>query len=63
MIARQGQMVDATFVEVPRQRNSREENVAIKDGRQPDGWERKSGQFKAQKDMDARWTKKNGVGH
>ena len=63
MFARKGQMIDATFVEVPRQRNSREDNAAIKDGREPAGWDQKSPQFKAQKDMDARWTKKNGISH
>ena len=29
-VARSGQMIDATFVEVPRQRNTREENAQIK---------------------------------
>ena len=29
LLARQGQMIDATFVEVPRQRNSRRENAQI----------------------------------
>ena len=28
-MARAGQMIDATFVEVPKQRNSREENAQI----------------------------------
>jgi transposase, IS5 family len=34
-VARAGQMIDATFVEVPRQRNSREENAGIKAGEPP----------------------------
>ena len=34
-IARGGQIVDATIVAVPRQRNTREENEAIKRGRPP----------------------------
>ena len=59
MFARQGQMVDATFVEVPRQRNSREANARIKAGELPDGWEEHP-QKARQKDVDARWTKKNG---
>ena len=37
--ARAGQMIDATFVEVPKQRNSREENATIKSGQ--DGINRK----------------------
>jgi IS5 family transposase len=35
--AKKGQIIDATFVEVPRQRNSREENDAIKKEETPDG--------------------------
>ncbi|MGH6823321.1 MAG: IS5 family transposase [Methylocella sp.] len=53
-----GQIVDATFVEAPRQRNSRDDNAAIKDGKVPEDWSDKK---KAHKDADARWTKKNGV--
>ena len=53
-----GQIIDATFIEVPRQRNSRDDNKTIKDGRVPEGWSVKK---KAHKDTDARWTKKNNV--
>lgn len=49
---------DATIVSAPRQHNSREENEAIKAGRTPEGWEAKPAK-NAQKDKDARWTKKN----
>jgi transposase, IS5 family len=59
MFARKGQMVDATFVEVARQRNSREDNATIKAGGVPEGWEDQP-QKARQKDVDARWTKKNG---
>ena len=59
MFARQGQMVDATFVEVARQRNSREDNATIKAGAVPEGWEAQPHKAR-QKDVDARWTKKNG---
>ena len=51
-----GQIVDASIVNVPRQRNSREENAEIKEGNVPD-W---SVNKRRQKDVDARWTKKNG---
>lgn len=51
-----GQIIDATFVEVPRQRNNRDDNETIKKGEVPTGWSDKK---KAHKDMDARWTKKN----
>lgn len=55
--ARKGQIVDASIVPVPKQRNSREENKRIKQGEVPEGW---SEQKKRQKDTEARWTKKNG---
>src|SRR5262249_29381147 len=42
----------------PKQRNTREENEAIKAGETPEGWETKPAK-NAQKDKDARWTKKN----
>ena len=53
-------MVDASFHEVPRQRNSREENKTLKQGDIPEEW--KEGKHKNKlrhKDTDARWTKKN----
>lgn len=55
--ARKGQVVDASIVPVPKQRNSREENQRIKRGEVPEDW---SKQKQRQKDTDARWTKKNG---
>jgi transposase, IS5 family len=58
-IARGGQIVDATIVAVPRQRNTREENEAIKAGQTPEDWEKKPAKNR-QKDKDARWTKKHG---
>jgi IS5 family transposase len=58
-IARGGQMVDATIVPVPQQRNTREENEAVKAGQTPEHWEQKPAKNR-QKDKDARWTKKHG---
>lgn len=55
--AKKGQIVDASIVASPKQRNSRDENKSIKDGNVPDDW---SGNKKRQKDTDARWIKKNG---
>lgn len=55
MIKHEGTIVDASFVEVPKQRNKREENKRIKAGEVPDQW---SEHKKRQKDTDARWTKK-----
>ena len=58
-IARGGQIIDASIIAAPRQRNTREENEAIKQGKMPEGWEEKPAK-NAQKDKDARWTKKHG---
>src|SRR3979490_1186827 len=57
-IARGGQIIDATIVSVPKQRNTKEENEPIKAGKTPEGWEQQTAK-NAQKDKDARWTKKN----
>jgi IS5 family transposase len=54
--AQKGQIIDASIVKVPIQRNSRKENQQIKQGKQPEGW---SIHKKRQKDTDARWTRKN----
>ncbi len=63
-VARAGQMIDATFVEVPRQRNTREENAQIKAGETPEAWQKPAEKSKLrQKDVDARWTKKNNENH
>jgi IS5 family transposase len=58
-MARGGQMVDATIVPVPKQRNGRDENEAVKAGQTPADWEKKPAKLR-QKDRDARWTKKHG---
>src|SRR5205823_13230152 len=50
-IARGGQIIDATLVAVPRQRNTRAENEAIKRGETPDHWEKKPAKNR-QKDKD-----------
>jgi transposase, IS5 family len=58
--ARKGQIIDASIVEVPRQRNKREENEKIKNGERIEDWEDAK---RCQKDVDARWVKKNGQNH
>jgi IS5 family transposase len=60
LIIHEGKIVDASFVEVPKQRNSREENKQIKEGEVPKEWKENKLE---QKDTDARWTKKNGVSY
>lgn len=57
-ITRKGCIADASFVEVPRQRNCRTDNEAIKEGKVPEGWENHPKRL-AHKDLDARWAKKN----
>ena len=59
IVKRDGSLIDATFVEVPKQRNSREENAQIKQGEVPEDWQTPDNANKLeQKDVDARWTKK-----
>ncbi len=57
-----GQIIDASIVPVPKQRNSRDENAKIKAGEIPEGWAKQPAK-RAQKDTDARWTKKHGKSH
>jgi IS5 family transposase len=60
--AKGGYMVDGSFVEVPKQRNSKEENAQIKDGEIPETIS-SNPHVLAQKDTDADWTKKNDVSY
>ena len=69
----EGKIIDATFVEAPKQRNTKEENKQIKAGKGKDLWNPKDGDSeeekkykkhkKSHKDIDARWTKKRGENH
>jgi IS5 family transposase len=61
-LAMGGQMIDASIVPVPKQRNGRDENAAIKAGETPEGWDDQPAK-RRQKDTDARWTKKHGRSH
>jgi len=54
-----GSIVDARITEVPRQRNSRDENKQIKKGDIPEDWKDNPNKSR-QKDTDADWLKKNG---
>lgn len=60
--AKDGSMVDASFIEVPKQRNNRDENKEIKEGKIPENFLENEHKF-AQKDTDARWTKKGDTRH
>jgi IS5 family transposase len=58
LIINEGKIIDASFVEVPRQRNKKAENEQIKEGLGSELWNDKPNK-KRQKDIDARWTQKN----
>jgi IS5 family transposase len=57
--AMSGQIVDASLVAAPKQRNTDEEKQAIKEGRVPKDWKDNPAKLR-QKDRDARWTLKQG---
>lgn len=57
--AKKGMLVDASIVEVPRTRNSREDNETLAAGKLPESWTANP-HILRQKDRDARWTKKHG---
>jgi len=64
VVKREGSLIDATFVDVPKQRNSRDENKQIKNGETPEEWQEPENKAKlSQKDTDARWTKKGNELH
>jgi IS5 family transposase len=56
-VARNGQLIDATIVRAPVQHFTREEKESLERGEIPADW---SPAKRAQKDLDARWTKKHG---
>jgi len=60
--AKGGHIVDGSFVEVPKQRNTKEENAQIKNGEIPETISANP-HVLAQKDVDARWTKKNNISY
>lgn len=59
LIVNQGKILDASIVETPIQRNTREENQQIKEGQVPKQWTEQPDKLE-QKDTDARWVKKDG---
>lgn len=60
--AQGGQIIDVTLVHIPKQGNTREENAGIKAGWTPEVWDENPERLR-QKDLDARWIKRNGVSH
>jgi len=57
IIVHKGKLVDASIVEVPVQRNSRDENKELKEGTIPEDWNENK---LHQKDTDAQWVTHNG---
>ena len=62
MIVNEGKIIDASFIDVPRQRNSRDENKQIKSGEIPESFTENPHE-QSQKDTDVSWTKKNNVSY
>jgi hypothetical protein len=58
LIVNEGKIIAANFVEVPRQRNRKEENELIKEDRGDELW-KEHPHKKCHKDTDARWVTKN----
>ena len=56
-LAMSGQIVDASIILAPRQRNTKIEKESIKKGEIPEGWEETPSKL-CQKDLDARWVVK-----
>ncbi len=67
IIAKEGSMIDASFVDVPRQRNSKDDNADIKKDAIPIEFSKKDKNGKrsklCQKDTDARWMTKANERH
>jgi IS5 family transposase len=59
VIIKGGKMIDASIVETPIQRNSRDENDLLKDGKIPKDWKENPNKLR-QKDTDAKWVSHNG---
>ena len=61
LITREGSIAYASFVKVPRQRNTRDDNSEIKNGNTPETWQNKN--MIRQKDTQARRIVKRGIAH
>jgi len=60
LITRTGSIIDASFVDVPKQRNTPDENDKIKENETPENW---NDSKKSQKDVNARWAVKYNETH
>ena len=62
LVVNEGKIIDASFIEVPKQRNTKDENKQIKNGETPKSFDENPNK-KQQKDTDARWTQKNNINY
>ena len=62
LVVNEGKIIDVSFIEVSKQRNSIEKNKQIKNGETSKSFDENSDK-KEQKDLDARWIKKNNVSY
>ena len=59
LLLKDGAIIDASIIQVPRQRNTRDENKQVREGNIPEDWQNNPNKLE-QKDLDADWTKKHG---
>jgi IS5 family transposase len=63
-VTRTGSIVDASFIEAPKRKNTKEQREKLKEGEVPDEWaDPKHPQKIMQRDTDATWTKKGNESH
>jgi IS5 family transposase len=63
-VTRTGSIVDASFIEAPKRKNTKEEREQLKKGEVPEKWDDSAHPQKLmQRDTDATWTKKNNEAH
>ena len=63
-ITRVGSIVDASFIEAPKRKNTKEQREKLKDGEVPEEWaDEEHPQKLMQRDTDATWTKKGNESH
>ncbi len=63
-ITREGSIVDASFIEAPKRRNTQEQRESLKSGKIPEEWDdTEHPQKLMQRDTDATWTKKGNESH
>lgn len=64
LISHKGSIIDATFSDVPKQHNTPDEKKSLKEGKVPEEWKKPENKHKlAQKDTDAKYTRKRDEYH